>query len=114
MAAGEVRRFADHDRPDAKLTYEPTAVPTRRKSRNHNGFAVVAAPACVTEGAGLGVSRRVPVLDATVVAPAQAVTGPVKQRRPDRYAALAKAGPSLFDGDGQHGAGALWRYRLRI
>jgi ribosomal protein S18 acetylase RimI-like enzyme len=114
VTTGEVGRFSDHHRPNAELAHEPAAVPTGRKRCDHHGVAIVAAPAGVAEGAGFGVSRGVTVLDATVVAPAEQLTGPVEKGSTDWDTALIEAKPGFFDGHGQHGDGVGGSYRIRV
>jgi hypothetical protein len=91
MAAGKISRLAYNHGPNPELTNKAAAVPARRKCCHHDRLAVVAAPARITEGAGLRVSGSVSVLDPAVVAPAQQATGPVKQGSSDWYPTFFEA-----------------------
>ena len=57
----------------------------------------------VAERRGFGVHRRIAVLDAPVVSPAEQRSPGVEQRTADRHAALGLAQFSLLQGHGEQG-----------
>ncbi len=106
---GEVDRLAGDDRPDAELASQTAAVPARREGRDQDCVAVVSSAPRVAERVGLGVERRILVLNPTVVSSSQERPLRVEQGGSDRNAAFGETEAGFFQSDGKerrviHGA----------
>jgi len=99
--AGEIDRLAGDDRADAELARETAAVPARRESRDQDRVAVASSAARIPERVGLGVERRILVLNPPVVSPSQKPSLRVEQSGSDRDAAFGEAKAGLVQRDGK-------------
>src|SRR5690606_1724672 len=90
-AALEVDRLADDHGADAELTHQPAAIPARGERRHHDRVAIAALPPRLAKRVGLGVDRRVVLLDPAIVARAEKLAAATEDRGADRDSALGQA-----------------------
>jgi hypothetical protein len=73
-----------------------------RERGDHHRVPVAAPAPAAPERVGLSVQRRILILHAPVVTPAEQRAVGGEERRPDRDAALGEAGPGLVQRDREH------------
>ena len=66
-SALKVAALADHHRSEAKLPYQPAAIPARRECSDHDEIAIAALASGVAEGIGFAVHGGIAILHAPVM-----------------------------------------------
>jgi hypothetical protein len=99
---GESSALAHYKRADAKLPYQATAIPARRKSGYHYQLAVAALATTAAKGVSLAVDARITLLDPPIAPSAQQFAFARKKRRADWDASLRKTQASFLDCNGEH------------
>src|SRR5258708_7409051 len=87
---GEIDRLADDDCADVELARETAAVPARRESRDQDRVAVAFSAPRIPERIGLGVKRRILVLNPPVMSSAQESAYRIEQHSSDRNPAFGQ------------------------
>jgi hypothetical protein len=102
QASLKIAALSDHQRTEAKLPDQSTAIPARRKRRNHGQVSITALASRIAEGIGLAMHGRIIILHATVTTRADALARRIKDRSSDRNASFGQPLASLRQRDRQH------------